>query len=572
MVHRPTLVLTSALLVVTVACGGRRGADSQPAPDAESDGGPDSGPDISLARLRARLYAYADDSMEGRLTGQRGDVRATRYIAAAFRRIGLEPAGDSGGYFQTVPLIARVLAPGSVVSVDGSPLTAWTDYAPRDQGPKVRRSVAAAAVYGGVMGTDPSRLIAPERVAGKVVVFTFDPSGPSFPLPVPRTALTARYAAAAAIAMVNLEKVPPVYLAFFRGDAGLALRTDPAPGDTVTAAGFLYISTPVARRMFDTDLASLAVGTAGRPVSVRYSFIDRPPPYPARNVVALLRGSDPALRGEYVAIGAHNDHIGMLDAGVDHDSLRAYNQALRDLGAVDPFADVDSGKRAAIRVAVDSLHRIHPARRDSINNGADDDGSGTVSLLEIARSLVRSPDRPKRSILFVSHTGEELGLFGSVHFTDHPTVPRDSIVAQLNIDMIGRGDSADIVGGGPRYVQLVGSRRLSTELGDLAESVNRTEPDSLAIDYQFDAAGHPEQIYCRSDHYSYARYGIPIVFVTTGQHRDYHQVTDEPQYIDYDHMARVARFVRDLAVRLADLDHRVIVDKPKPDPHGECKQ
>jgi Zn-dependent M28 family amino/carboxypeptidase len=189
--------------------------------------------------------------------------------------------------------------------------------------------------------------------------------------------------------------------------------------------------------------------------------------------------------------------------------------------------------------------------------------------------------KPKRSLLFVWHVGEEAGLYGSEWYTDHPTVPRDSIVAQLNMDMIGRGAAADNTGitkegvryhGNPDYVQLVGSRRLSTELGDLAEAVNHGEKHPFTFDYAMDANGHPSNIYCRSDHYEYARYGIPIIFFTTGGHADYHQVTDEPQYIDYDRMARVAQYVADLATRVGNLEHRPVVDKQKPDPHGQCVQ
>jgi len=149
------------------------------------------------------------------------------------------------------------------------------------------------------------------------------------------------------------------------------------------------------------------------------------------------------------------------------------------------------------------------------------------------------------------------------------------------MDMIGRGARTDVTGetqtgllirGDSNYVQLVGSRRLSTELGNLAELVNGSSGHPLRFDYAMDANGHPQEIYCRSDHYEYARYGIPIVFFTTGGHADYHQVTDEPQYIDYDRMARVSRFVAELAGSIANLDHRVVVDQPKPDPHGECRQ
>jgi hypothetical protein len=140
------------------------------------------------------------------------------------------------------------------------------------------------------------------------------------------------------------------------------------------------------------------------------------------------------------------------------------------------------------------------------------------------------------------------------------------------MDMVGRGKADDVAGGGPDYLLLVGSRRLSTELGDIVEAVNKTEPRPFRFDYQYDAKGESHNIYCRSDHAEYARFGIPITFFTTGLHRDYHQVTDEPEYIDYPHMAAVAQLVHDVAVRVADLDHRPLVDKPKPDPTAPCRQ
>ncbi|MEP7175291.1 MAG: M28 family peptidase, partial [Gemmatimonadales bacterium] len=121
-------------------------------------------------------------------------------------------------------------------------------------------------------------------------------------------------------------------------------------------------------------------------------------------------------------------------------------------------------------------------------------------------------------------------------------------------------------------VQLIGSRRLSTELGDLVERVNTEGEHHLTFDYAWDADGHPSSSYCRSDHYMYARFGIPVTFFTTGNHLDYHQLTDEPQYIDYPKMARVASFIADVATQVANLDHRLTVDKPKPDPEAPCKQ
>jgi hypothetical protein len=295
----------------------------------------------------------------------------------------------------------------------------------------------------------------------------------------------------------------------------------------------------------------------------------REPAIPARNVIGVLRGSDPVLRNEYVVLSAHNDHVGVARHAVDHDSLRVRNfaAAMRKRGASPAAA------QAWAAHALDSLRALRPPRADSIFNGADDDGSGTVALLEIAEAMATSPNKPKRSILFISHTAEEEGLLGSEWFTDHPTVPLDSLVAELDMDMIGRGSQADVANGGPAYLELVGTRRLSTELGDVAERVDATEPIPFNFNYAFDAPGDREQYYCRADHYSYARYGIPSINFSRGDHPDYHEVTDEPQYIDYDAMARVATYVRDLALTLANLDHRVVVDKPtQKDPHAGCVQ
>jgi hypothetical protein len=302
-------------------------------------------------------------------------------------------------------------------------------------------------------------------------------------------------------------------------------------------------------------------------------FVDTPAPFPSRNVIGILPGSDPALRGQYVAVGAHNDHVGLATRVLDHDSVLAFNRVARRLGVQDSLRTVTPAEAARIVQLRDSLSRAHGgARPDSVYNGADDDGSGTVSLLEIAEAFARSGKAPRRSLLFVSHTGEEKGLWGSQWFTDHPTVPRDSIVAQLNMDMVGRGKASDAMGRGPNNIQMIGGRRLSTQLGDLIDSVNTHRTPRMDVDSTFDANGHPLNRYCRSDHYSYARYGIPITYFSLGYHTDYHQITDEPQYIDYEHMARVAQFVHDIADGIASRRDRLVVDKPKPDPRGACRQ
>ena len=523
---------------------------------------------INSADLRSRLYLYADDSMMGRAAGTEYNLKATAYVAAEARRVGLQPAGDSGTFFQSVPLVKREFDARSSLAVDGATLRPWQDYAPRDPRRATKPFDGAQAVYVGILGD--STMLPPDQAAGKFVVIGVR-FGPNLPpsAQVNRGALLARYRAAAGIAVVSLDSMPAGLVEFFKAPQ-YALRDGAQPTDTVGIPAYVYVTETVARSLLGAPLDGLRTGAAGKTVQGSLGFSESPAP--ARNVVGILPGSDPALRGEYVAIGAHNDHVGFDHTPVDHDSIRAYNGAMRQLELTAADHQVTPEQRAAIRVNTDSLHRAHAARSDSIFNGADDDGSGTVAVLEIAEAFAGTRARPKRSLIFVWHTGEELGLFGAQYFTDHPTVPRDSIVAQLNMDMVGRGRAEDEVLGGPAYLQLIGTRRLSTELGDMIETVNNARRQPFKFDYQFDATGHPEQYYCRSDHYMYARYGIPIAFFTTGSHRDYHQVTDEPQYIDYDKLTNVSQFVHDVAVAVANLDHRVVVDKPKPDPRGNCVQ
>jgi Zn-dependent M28 family amino/carboxypeptidase len=181
--------------------------------------------------------------------------------------------------------------------------------------------------------------------------------------------------------------------------------------------------------------------------------------------------------------------------------------------------------------------------------------------------------KPKRSLLFVWHTAEEKGLYGAQFFSDHPTVPRDSIVAQINMDQMGRGDPIDNPPGGGNSLVVIGARRLSTELGDLAASVNARAAHRFRFDYAFDENGHPTNAYCRSDHYMYARYGIPVVFFSAAAWNiDYHMVSDEAQYIAYDRMTRIGRYISDVVGATANLEHRPVVDKAKPDPDAVCRQ
>ena len=532
---------------------------------------------ITEADAMTRLFIFADDSMLGREAGTLGNVKGTNYVAAEMKRMGLEPAGDDGTYFQTVPVVISRLDSTRVISVNGAPLQLGADFVPINPGTAGRSLPAGQAtrsldgvqvVYGGQLG---GQLISPEAAAGKLVIFT-EPASTTgrrdyrFYLDGPM----AQYASAAGLVGVTL-----VGLSEAQTERLLRPLTHPRSEPTLAVGPAVMIVSPSAaqRLLGVSSLDGLRVGATGGTVRGDVGFIDTPSAYPARNVVGILRGSDPALRGEYVAVGAHNDHIGITPRPLDHDSVLANNMVIRRQGVQDRVREPTAAEAARIRVLRDSLTRAHGgARPDSINNGADDDGSGTVALLEIAQRFATAPERTRRSLLFVSHTGEEKGLWGSEWFTDHPTVPRDSIVAQLNMDMVGRGKPTDIMGRGPNNIQLIGPRRLSTQLGDLIDSVNAARTPHMDIDASFDANGHPLNRYCRSDHYMYARYGIPITYFSLGYHTDYHQVTDEPQYIDYGHLARVARFVHDIAEAVANRPQRLVVDKPVPDPSRGCRQ
>ena len=551
-----------ALLLLLLACG----TSSSPVPGAAPAA---TGAAITPADLRSRLYAFSDDSMLGRRSGESGGVQAAEYLAAEARRLGLEPAGEDGGWFQTVPLLRRTLVAGAGLTVEGVRLSAWDDLIPRDQGKRTRRIDGAQAVYGGVWGDETRPMISREQAAGKLVVITMAPGADGTPATVANRAVTtARFATAAGIVVATMD-------AMGRSDR-LSLQEVGAQlesgGSGPELPAFMYATSRAAEAMLGVAADGLAAGTPGRTVTGDIGFVDSPAPHPVRNVVARLPGSDPALRGQMVAIGAHYDHDGIAGMAEEHDSLRAWNLVMRPRGANSTPGSPTREQAARIRRILDSLRAERGPRPDSVLNGADDDGSGSVAMLEIAERLTRGAERPRRSVLFVWHAAEEMGLLGANHFTRSPTVPRDSIVAQLNIDMIGRGGAADLPSGGPGYLQLIGSRRLSTELGDLVERVNAEGKHGFGFDYTYDADGHPDNYYCRSDHYMYARYGIPIVFFTTGSHADYHQVTDEAQYVDYEKLARVTRLIADVATTVADLGHRVVVDKPKPDPEGVCKQ
>jgi len=262
-----------------------------------------------------------------------------------------------------------------------------------------------------------------------------------------------------------------------------------------------------------------------------------------RNVVGIVPGTDPKLRDSYVLFGAHYDHVG-------------YSQTPPGQGR----GGFGGGGGNAPGGCVGQV-RDTPKPGDVINNGADDDGSGTVAVMGIAKAFATGP-KPKRSLLFVWHAGEEAGLLGSRYMADYPSVPLDKVAAGLNIDMVGRNRCDDPKETNKVYV--VGSDRISTELHNLNEDANTGMERPMQLDYEMNDPADPESIYTRSDHYSYASRGIPIIFYTTGLHRDYHYVTDEVSKIEFPKLAHIAQLVYSTGVRVANLDHAPARDNQGP--------
>jgi len=565
---------------------------------------------ITANDLRTRLYQLADDSMAGRRIGELGNYKGTTYIAREFERLGLKPMGDGGTYFQIMTYgTMRFDSTTSRMMAGGQPLAARTDWVP------VVPSAAngfgqaadfsdAPAVFAGRWG-DTLTMLDPAAFAGKVAVFIAPPPAaglqrpPSGRGPAPLMACDSypnRFGAqAAALYEAQVRRIDSIARAngTFRAPQGnpvrdarvarlgaravLLITIDSASSNSVNAvfnarpgmqlaassgAPAGAISSAAAARIFGKPVDQLALGNTGQPISASWTYSFTLSPTPARNVIAVLPGSDPARAAEYVLVGAHNDHVGTNNNAVDHDSLRAYNTVVRPQGANDPACRPTPDQQRRIDSMIVRARSVRPARRDSIMNGADDDGSGTVVLLEIAEQFVK--EKPARSIIFVSHQGEEAGLLGSRWFVDHPTVDLTKIVAAHNMDMLGKGRVDQVKYGGPASVQTLGARRLSREFGDIIDSVNATRAEVMAIDKTWDVTANPMNRFCRSDQVNYVRKDIPVTYFSTGYAQDYHQATDEPRYIEYDHSARVGRFVHDIMLAVANRKDKPAIAGPDP--------
>jgi hypothetical protein len=516
-------------------------------------------PSISQDDLRTWLTYIASDELQGRQVYTEGIGLAAAYIADHLKEWGVKPGGDRGTYFQDVRVLGvRTRSSSSVtVTVRGQSRTFKDGEGvtfPRNQGAKRTVSGEAAfAGYGVSFAPMQQDDYAQRGVRGKVAIF-LGRTGPKGFTTAHNRILNARPRVAIesqqAIATITQAAAPPGQPpqtnvpATQRVDFQTAQRLDAVLAPQITAGddffNFVFSGS-------DADYATLrATAEKQEPLpnlalSGVSITIDVDPAYDiiqtrlTRNVVGVIEGNDPALKNSYVLLGAHYDHIG-------------YEQF--------SFGD----RRNAIASCAGQTRPI-PRPGDIINNGADDDGSGTVTLMALAKAFARG-QRMKRSLMFVWHTSEEGGLSGSRYMADHPTVPLDKVSAQLNIDMVGRNRCDETNEANTVYV--VGADRISTELHNVNEDANAALPSPLTLNYELNDPADLESIYTRSDHYSYAAKGVPIIFFTTGIHRDYHYVTDEVDKIEFPKMAKIAALVYGTAARVANLDHQPVRDNLGP--------
>jgi hypothetical protein len=499
----------AATLVVT-ACGPRR---------VELASSP-SGTAITTDELRRDLFVFAADSFGGRATGTPYSVKAERFLTARLQSLGVVPAGDSG-YLHRVPLKRNTLAAAELsVASEAAPRTLALGedllvLSTLGPGALPRLTVdaeVAFASYGIQDSTVRRSDFAGLDVAGKTLVIVAGAPANA------DSAVRAKYGSVqnAFLRLGGLVQRQPAAIVMLVPDSVFALAQgqfarpqlelaseEAAPVGNqarlfpMVAIGRLKSDSPFLPRDWPSNDRSRQM--SGTRFVARLS--ERVDTVITHNVVGIVHGSDPARRNTYIAYGAHYDHVGTRTPTPEH--------------------------------------------RDSVFNGADDDGSGSVALLAIARAWTQGP-KPPRSALFVWHIGEELGLFGSAWYAAHPTVPIDSIVAQINADMIGRNhpDSLYIVGPG------AAPNGQSKVLGLVVDSVNALQTKPFVFNREWDSTTHPERIYYRSDHFNYAVKGIPIVFLTTGLHPQYHQVTDEASLIDYAKLSRVSTLMYDLGIAL----------------------
>jgi hypothetical protein len=475
---------------------------------------------ITEEDLKEHLYIYASDEFEGRETGELGQKKAVAYLKEQYEKMGVAAAKADGDYFQNVPLEMKKLPTGSVMiestifDVGEAILTFST-----------LEELVDGVVYAGYGIEDEAYSDYNDLdVTGKLVlVKTGEPMNADGTYVLTGSAEKSMWGTLQALGKrmeIAGDKGAKGVIYYDEGNFGrfksrfdymknndsgnVSLKNGSA--DDFAA---LYVNGDFAKAILpdiDSDHTPKSIEK-----KMEFKIMGASDPVISENVAAIIKGSEKP--NEYLVISSHLDHIGVEADG-------------------------------------------------QINNGADDDGSGTVAMLEIAQAFKKAADAgngPKRSIVFLHVTGEEKGLLGSQYYTDmEPIFPLENTVANLNIDMIGRIDPKRK--GDRNYIYLIGSDKLSTELHELSETVN-TKYANIELDYTYNEENDPNRFYYRSDHYNFAKNNIPIIFYFNGTHADYHKPSDTVEKINYDLLQNRSRLIFHTAWEVANRERRVIVDK-----------
>jgi len=493
---------------------------------------------ITAADLQNHAMVLASDEYEGRETGKRGQHKAAEYIANHFKALGLPDLGEEKTYYQTYPLVAEGWdADGIKIKVNGTEYKHLEDFYAFPSSNRSRSKLDSKEVIFLGYGIDDPKYsdYDGQNVNEKVVLIypgepqdaagNFYISGTENPSEW-TTNWESKLKAARKHGVKTLLIIEPnvrinvARFAYQLTEPNLALgSSNPAR----KYANNCYISTDIAKAIMGKKLDKVTkardkIRDTGKPqaVKLKTKIVIRQKKKQeeilAENVLGFIRGSDPELSDEVVVITAHYDHLGR--------------------------------------------------RENEIFNGADDNGSGTSAVLEIAEAFAKASEtnaQPRRSILVMTVSGEEKGLLGSEYYAGDPVFPLDKTVANLNVDMIGRVDENHL---NPNYVYVIGADRISTELDAINKAMN-DKYTKIDLDYTFNEKDDPNRFYYRSDHYNFAEKGIPSAFFFSGVHEDYHQTTDTPDKLDYKKMERIARLVFLTAWELAEREQRIVSDVPQ---------
>jgi hypothetical protein len=519
-------------------------ADAAPAPTRqapiEADWANVYGATVTQADLREHLTVLASDAYEGRETGEKGQKMAADYIANQFKALGLTgPVPNSDNpYLQHFTMERSTWTGEGTLKVGGQSYSWLKDFYASGSSP-FQTETAVEPIFAGygieqegysdyagldVKGKDLIVLMGePLNAAGKALLGK-DGQGSKWGMDFRAKSSLAAQKGARSVFFVDVTPGSSFSSAAARMAPYFGRPTVAFLDNKATARAAFFVSPTVAYKMLNTTAANLskyqsAVSKAGKPVASTFKpakiTIKAPKKkdqFTTENVLGFLEGTD--KKDEILVVSAHFDHIGIIGG--------------------------------------------------QVHNGADDDGSGTVSVLELAQAFTKAKAEghgPRRSMLFLTVTGEEKGLLGSEYYTDHPVFPLERTIADLNIDMVGRTDK-DHEGKGD-YIYVIGSDKLSSELHTINEDANK-KYTQIDLDYRFNDPEDPNRFYYRSDHYNFAKHKIPVAFFFNGVHDDYHGPGDEVEKIEFPKMEKRARLVFFTAWALANRDNRIVVDSNKP--------